>query len=107
MEMKIQSEALGGTNAAETARTNASTPDRHRLGNSEIGAAGHGPDSVAVSSFASRIAEASRADESRIATRVSQLAAQYARGEYRPDAASLSRAMISRALADVKSGGKL
>jgi hypothetical protein len=105
MNMKIPSESLSGTNALEISRAQGSAPNGRRVGGQESGTMAHGPDSVTVSSLASRIAEASTADDSRASSRVSQLAAQYARGDYRPDAVSLSRAIVSRALSD--GGGSL
>jgi len=55
-------------------------------------------DSVEISDFASRISNLSAVHETRRSERVSQLAAQYARGEYHPDAAALSCALVSDAL---------
>jgi hypothetical protein len=103
--MKIQSEALSGANAADNSRVQDSTLDGRRKGFPELGAVGHGPDSISVSSLASKIAQASGADETRTADRVSRLAALYGRGDYRPDAVSLSRAMVSQALIN-DNGGK-
>jgi hypothetical protein len=107
MDMKIQSEALSGANALEISRTQGSTPDGRRAGAPEQGKVGYGIDSVSVSSLASKVAQASAVDENRASDRVSQLAALYARGKYRPDSVSLSRAMVSRALTDSSGGGKL
>jgi hypothetical protein len=107
MDMKIQSEALSGANALETSRAQGSTPDGRRVAGPELGTVGHGIDSVSVSSLASRVAQASAADQIQVSDRVSQLARLYARGEYRPDAASLSRSLVSRALIDGNGGGKL
>src|SRR6185295_19112476 len=100
MDMKIQSEALSGANALEASRAQDAKLDGRRMGSPELGTVGHGIDSIAVSSLASRIAQASEAAETSVSERVSELAKLYARGEYRPDAVSLSRAMVERVLTD-------
>ena len=106
-DMKIQSEALSGANALETSRAQDSKLDGSRRGSPEFGTVGHDTDSIGVSSLASRIARASEADETRLSQRVSQLAELYAGGEYRTDAVSLSRALVSRALIDGGGSGAL
>jgi hypothetical protein len=106
MDMKIQSDALSGGSTAETSRVQDPTLDGSGGVHSKYGNVGHAKDSIAVSGLASRISELTTTDQVRAADRVSQLAALYARGEYRPDAAVTSRAMVSRALTEVNGGGE-
>jgi anti-sigma28 factor (negative regulator of flagellin synthesis) len=106
MNMKIQGEGLSGANALEISRTQDPKADSTGSRHNASGIAAYGGDSVSVSNLASKIAQSSLADEHLMANRVSHLAALYARGEYRPDSASLSRALVSQSLSSRNEAGE-
>lgn len=62
-------------------------------------AANTGADQVDISTLSGNIASSSSALASQQASRVQQLAALYAKGQYQVDARQLSSALVSRALA--------
>jgi hypothetical protein len=57
-----------------------------------------------LSNLSLKVADAVAAEQSRIEQRVSHLASLYARGEYRPDARSLGKALIDQALSGAQGG---
>jgi len=103
--MKIQNEGLQGSAPLETNRTQPAAPGTtNRVGGQTITATGG--DSVEISGISSHLAETNAADGQQRESRVAELAAQYARGEYHVDAAKLSNAMVSHALGTGASGEK-
>jgi anti-sigma28 factor (negative regulator of flagellin synthesis) len=55
-------------------------------------------DAVSISDLSSKVADLVSAHEARTESRVSELAALYAKGNYQPDVSGLSKALISRAI---------
>jgi hypothetical protein len=102
--MRITSDALDGALAPQISRAQeaAQTHGDERQGSAIV--AGSGGDSVQISPLSARIQDAASADETRIAGRVAALSALYARGEYNPDSATLSRALVSHALSGANGG---
>lgn len=95
--MKVHTEGLGGAASLETSRTQEAARASH--GEPRHAApATTGQDSIQISDLSTQITKVSAQEQARIAGRVSELAALYARGEYRTDAATLSRALVSHAL---------
>ncbi len=96
--MKIQNDGIQGSNPIETGRTQNTQPARaaNRLAGQKV--AGTEGDSVEISGISAHLAETNSADGQQRAARVSQLAALYARGEYRTNAADLSKAIVSHAI---------
>lgn len=100
MNVKIQSDHLDGFSGIQ----NTQAPASHRV--SGHGAAGRAEDSVGISDLSVRIIDHLSAADSKLEARIAELGALYAQGRYEPDAAALSRSMISRAVesnADIKS----
>jgi anti-sigma28 factor (negative regulator of flagellin synthesis) len=95
--MRIQNDGIAGPSASgpaaaeSVAQSGAST---------RAGSAGSssGADQVEISSLSGNVAAAAATLASTQADRVSQLAALYAKGEYRVDSMQLSRALISSAI---------
>lgn len=98
MNLKIESDRLDGANALE----NASLPPGRRT--VDHGAVRTIQDSATISHLTIRVSEAISAEQARVEHRVSELAALYAKDAYQPNAAALSRAMISRALVSDPAG---
>ena len=103
--MRIYDTNLTGTSAAETGRSQ-ETQKTERGGqgqSSRIG--GLGSDHVELSGALGRLSHALVSFQQDRASRVQALAAQYQSGNYRPDAAAISRGMISEALDGMGSTG--
>jgi len=94
--MKIENGKLTSAQATEASRTQDAAFATKARGNPWTSAPPE--DSVGVSDIASRIGKIAAVHETRMSERVSQLAAQYARGEYNVDAATLSHTIVSDAL---------
>jgi anti-sigma28 factor (negative regulator of flagellin synthesis) len=95
--MRIYDQNLNGAGAAQTGAANeVQRTDR------EGGARAHGAtsdrDRVELSSSLASLSRTLEAHHADRAARVQELAAQYQRGEYRPDSAATSRAMVGEAL---------
>jgi len=95
--MRVHDQNLTGVNTAAAG----GAPETQRSGRT---AAGSGADRahadrVELSGAVGTISRALTAESGGRASRVRELAAQYQTGNYRPDAAATSRAMISDALA--------
>jgi anti-sigma28 factor (negative regulator of flagellin synthesis) len=101
--MRISSDALEGALAQQTSRAQeaARTYGSQPRGSATVTASG---DSVRISGLSTRIMEASSAHEASMSDRISTLAAQYARGEYSVDSATLSHALVSHALGGAVDG---
>ncbi len=70
----------------------------------EIPGAGVNGDSAEISGLSTRILDALAAGEAKSASRIADLSALWARGNYVPDSAALSRALISHSLGGAVSG---
>lgn len=96
MSMQIHNDGISSTAAAPSAPAESLAPQgaSSRIGSTSGGAG----DQVEISSFSGNVAESAAALASQQASRVSQLAALYARGEYHVDSRQLSGALVSSAL---------
>ena len=97
MSIRIQNDALSGSSAAETSRTQ----DVVQIGSHSSNAASRsgGPtDSVEISSLFNRISDASNSLEAAQNKRVNYLTQLYQSGRYQVDSAAVSRALVSQAL---------
>jgi hypothetical protein len=99
MNVKIDRDRLDG--AAPLQEGNPISGSRRSYG-ATIGASSH--DSAVLSGLSLKVADAVAAEQSRIEQRVTHLASLYAKGEYRPDARSLSHALVDRALSGTPGG---
>lgn len=99
--MKIYDLNLTGSAAAGMSRTQ-ETQKSGTSGTSRAGTAAGADDHVVFSSALGRLSKAISADDAQRSNRVRELAAQYASGGYRVDAAAVSRAMLTEALAPEK-----
>jgi hypothetical protein len=89
----------GGAGAAQAGRAQ-ETDQAGRTGSGgSPGAANAAGDRVEFSSALGRLSEALATYDTSRAMRVAQLAEAYRSGQYQPDAAATSRAMVSEALA--------
>ena len=96
--MKILNRGPAETGSAELAKTQ-ETARTERAGLSRTTGSRGGSDRVEVSSLTGRIAQAMQASSTERSERVASLTAQYRAGEYHPDAAAVSRAMVGESLA--------
>jgi anti-sigma28 factor (negative regulator of flagellin synthesis) len=97
MSVKIASDGLEAALAPQTTRTQ--DTGRVANGGSATGKTGTATaDSVEISSLSAGIAQAGAADNARVEARIAVLKTMYARGEYRPDSAQVSRALVDHAL---------
>ena len=105
MDIRIHSEGLDGSSALQTSRTQETSPvgqgERRRGSN----AVGGGQDSVQISGLSAQISAANQQQDVQSADRVAALAALYSRGNYRVDARTLSRSLVSHALSGAVEGG--
>jgi hypothetical protein len=96
--MRVNDTNLTGTGALETARAQESQRTDRPSG--LAGSAGSGTtDRVEFSNTMGRLSRALAAHSSGSAQRVTELAARYAAGDYRPDAAAAARGLVTEALA--------
>jgi hypothetical protein len=106
MSIRIAGDGLEGALAPQISKTQ----DTARVaGSSPSGttkAGGSGGDSVEISGLSTSLAKAGAADDARVDARVSVLRAMYARGDYQPDSAQLSQALVSHALGGAVEGPK-
>lgn len=105
INLKIEPDSLAGSKPLEASRTNESAKTAHsaQLG-TQAAASG---DTVTLSGLSARIAETVSAGEVHAGRRVSELAAQYARGQYHVEAKTLGRAIVQHALSEpVKETGE-
>jgi len=100
--MKIQNDGSLGSAPLETTRAQ---PSPRAAGSASAGLtlSGHDGDSVEISGLSARVADANAADSQQRTNRVAELAALHSRGGYQVNAANLSSAMVSQAVAP---GGK-
>jgi hypothetical protein len=101
MNVKIERDRLDG--AAPLQESNPVSGSRRAYGPA-FGAGSQ--DSAVISDLSLKVAHAVAAEQSRIEERVTHLASLYAKGEYSPDARSLSKALVDRAISD-RPGGAL
>ncbi|PWU07560.1 MAG: hypothetical protein C5B51_09790 [Terriglobia bacterium] len=96
--MKIQNDALQGSTPLETGRTQSTTlpAGAHALAGHK--AAGHDGDSVEISGLSAHLSEANGVDARQREARVAELAALYAKGEYRVNPAQLGRKLVDHAI---------
>jgi anti-sigma28 factor (negative regulator of flagellin synthesis) len=105
--MKIHNEGLQGTNSVETGRTqNAPHVGGVNGGLPGHTVAGHEGDSVQISGISQHLAESNALDSKQRETRVAQLTALYAKGQYQVNAAALSHKLVSNSVADGEGGHK-
>ncbi len=103
--MRISGDSAEGVLASQTSRLEESSKSAQGARAKDAGVAAADGDSIQISDLSATVMEAARADETRTSERISQLAGLYAKGEYRPDSAALSRALVSHALSEsVKEG---
>ena len=93
MNVKLESDRLDSALPVQNAP--AST-GRHVSNNLD---AGDG-DSATISSLMAKLSVEISAEQARVEKRVSELARLYAAGNYQPDSAALSKALVSSALSD-------
>jgi hypothetical protein len=93
MNVKIDRDHLDG---AKPLQDSAALSGSRRAYGATLGPASH--DSAVLSNLSVKVADAVAAEQSRIEQRVTHLASLYSRGEYKPDARSLSKSLIDRAL---------
>ena len=98
MSIRIASDGLEGALAPQTSKTQdaAQVAGGGRSGRTKTGKSGG--DSVEISDLSAGVTRASAADDARVDSRISVLKAMYARGDYHPDSAKLSQALVSHAL---------
>ena len=104
MDLRIQGESLEGALAPQTTRTQEALPASQSEGQRVPKAVESGRDSVEISGLSAQLSAANQQEDARVASRVSTLAALYARGEYQVDRDSLSRALVSHALSGAPAG---
>jgi anti-sigma28 factor (negative regulator of flagellin synthesis) len=104
--MKIHSDGLQGTNPLETGRTQSTPPSSTTGGFPGQSIAGHDGDSVQISGISQHLAESNALESQQRETRISQLAASYAKGNYHVDAGALSRKLVSHSIAAAEGGPK-
>jgi anti-sigma28 factor (negative regulator of flagellin synthesis) len=97
MSMRIHNDGIAASAASQAAA--AETAAQPGLSKQAGSVANSGADQVDISSLSGNIAASAAALTGQQAARVSQLAALYAKGEYRVDSVQLSRALVSTALA--------
>jgi len=104
--MKIQNDALQGSNPLETGRTQ-STPQTG--GGSTLAGhkvSGHDGDSVVISGLSTHLSEANSLDSRQRENRVAELSALYAKGQYRVNNAELSRKLVAHSVGASEGGAK-
>src|ERR1043166_5198397 len=100
--MRIHDRNLAGTEGAEAARTRETqkTEGTANAGNATV--RNHDGDRVEFSNTLGRLSQALNMDHTAHTAKLQALTASYRNGTYRPDAAAVSRGMVSEAL----SGGQ-
>jgi anti-sigma28 factor (negative regulator of flagellin synthesis) len=102
--MRIYDNNLSGTSAAEAGRAQETQKlDRGEGAKAGVGKPGGSGDRVEFSSALGSLSRTMSESASSRASQVQALAAQYQSGNYHPDSAAISHAMVSDALAG---GGK-
>ena len=101
--MKIQNDGSLGSAPLETTRAQPSPPTAAGSSSAGLTISGHDGDSVEISGLSARVADANAAEGQQRANRVAELAALHSRGGYQVNAANLSSALVSQAIAP---GGK-
>jgi anti-sigma28 factor (negative regulator of flagellin synthesis) len=104
--MKIHNDGLQGSNPIETGRTQGTPPSAagSKLAGQKV--AGTEGDSVEISGISAHLAESNSADGQKRSARVAELAALYAKGEYRTNSTQLSKAIVSHAIGAAEGGSK-
>jgi anti-sigma28 factor (negative regulator of flagellin synthesis) len=103
--MKIQNDALQGSNPLETGRTQ-STPQTGGGTLAGHKVSGHDGDSVEISGLSTQLSQANSLDNRQRDNRVAELAALYAKGQYRVNSAELSRKLVDQSVRAGESGTK-
>jgi anti-sigma28 factor (negative regulator of flagellin synthesis) len=94
--MRVYDQTLNGTAAARAGGAQ-DVQRQDRTASPRINGTG-GDDRVELSTTMSALSRALNTNQSDRADRVAELAAQYSRGEYRPDSFATARAMLTEAL---------
>lgn len=104
MNIRIQNDQTAGAASTPAQRTDQSA--RFSVGGAKSGGgiSNHGEDQVDVSSVTSSIGAAVSAQNAARSSRVQQLGALYASGNYSPDSFRTSQALVSGALGAVGAG---
>jgi anti-sigma28 factor (negative regulator of flagellin synthesis) len=101
--MKIHNDGLQGTNPLETGRTQGPQLPAGATGLNGQTVAGHEGDTIQISGISQHLAETNALDAKQRETRVAELAALYAKGQYHVNSASLSQKLVSNSIGS--SGG--
>ena len=96
--MRIYDRNLTGAAGTEAGRTQEAQRPENTAGGSRTTAGSHHEDRVEFSQSLGRVSQALARDASGRAAKLQALTASYQNGTYRPDAAAVSRAMVSDAL---------
>ncbi len=97
--MKIYDRNLTGANQADTARAAETQRSEHSSGSKATGSGSASGDRVELSGALGQLSQALSASGSSREAKVQALAAQYQSGNYQPDSAATSHAMVSEAVA--------
>jgi hypothetical protein len=98
MSIRIQHEALPGTNVSEVSRGEEVSRSAKNGAPPASATAERGGDQVEISSLSGSITETLSAAAAHQADRIRLLSALYASGRYTVDSATVSRALVSKAL---------
>lgn len=104
MSLRIQNDQATNGAAAEVSHAAQSSPVSPGFGKTQKTIGSAGGDQVDVSSVTEAIAAGISAQNLQRATRVTQLGALYARGQYSVDAAHLSSAIVGNAITGSAAG---
>src|SRR5271157_4477331 len=96
MSIRIQNDGIAGAAASQVSQTGGAAHSASAGAGAGRGIGG--ADQVDISSLSGAVANSVAAMASRQADRVSQLAALYAKGQYKVDAVQISRALISEVI---------
>jgi|SRR5579885_1248932 anti-sigma28 factor (negative regulator of flagellin synthesis) len=97
--MRIYDRSLAGAGASEAGKASEAQRLDYTSGAKPAERGGSGGDRVELSGALRNLSRAISSDSRARAAKVQALAAQYQSGNYRPDSAAISRAMIAEALA--------
>lgn len=96
--MKIYNDGLQGTNPLETGRTQGAQLPGGAAGLNGHTVAGHEGDTIQISGISQHLAESNALDAKQRETRVAELAALYAKGQYHVNSAALSQKLVSNSI---------
>jgi anti-sigma28 factor (negative regulator of flagellin synthesis) len=97
--MKIQNDGSAGSAQLETTRAQPAPSEASSSAAARQSISGHDGDSVEISGISTRVADANATDSQQRANRVAELTALHSRGGYQVNAANLSSALVSQAVA--------